>query len=173
MAIVSGADGSAYVTGSTTSSNFPTLDPLQGYSAAEDAYILKLSPAGDALLYSTFLGGSADDKGLGIALDGQERIAVVGETESSNFPAVSAYDSSYGGGSCASGPCDDVFVAELTPDGSALRYSSYLGSSQDEEGEEIAVDANGVLHLAGWTQSSGFPTLNGFDTTFGGGSCSG
>ncbi|MHB8857268.1 MAG: DUF7948 domain-containing protein [Bellilinea sp.] len=173
MAIVSGADGSAYVTGSTSSSDFPTVGPLQVYSAGEDVFLAKLNPAGDTLLFSTFLGGMGDDKGRGIALDTQERIALVGETESSNFPTVAAYDSTYAGGTCPSGPCDDVFVAALTSDGSALRYSTYLGSNQDEEGEEIAVDANGVLHLTGWTTSSGFPTGNGFDTTFGGGTCNG
>lgn len=66
-----------------------------------------------------------------------------------------------------------ICVAELTANASALRYSSYLGGAWDEEGEEIAVDANGVLYLTGWTTSSGFPILNGFDTTHGGGTCGG
>jgi hypothetical protein len=146
MGIVIAPDGSAYMTGSTTSSDFPAVGTLQGYVDGEDVYISKLSPDGSALLYSTFLGGEGHDKGRGIALDSSGRIAVVGETESSDFPTLNAYDSSYAGGSCASGPCDDVFVAQLTPDGSALRYSSYLGGAWDEEGEEIAVDANCVLH---------------------------
>ena len=111
---------------------------------------------------------AATTKRPGVALDSSGRVAVVGETESSNFPTKNGYDTSYGGGACSGGPCDDVFAAELTVDGSNLRYATYLGGGNDDEGTGVAVDSGGNILLTG-RANSGYPTKNGYSSTFGGG----
>ncbi len=104
------AKGSAYITGGTEWSLFPTVNPYQAtYGGGEDAFVTKLTPAGDALVYSTFLGGSGDDEGYGIAVDATGSAFVTGETYSSDFPTVSSYQGSNG---------QNVFFTKLTPDGS-------------------------------------------------------
>jgi hypothetical protein len=173
-AITLDSDCNVYVTGDTSSSNFPTVNPIQLNPPTKDIFISKLNAAGNTLLYSTYLGGNASDQAWGIALDSQGRITVVGESESSDFPRQSAYDSSFGGGTCEDGePCDDVVVMQLIPDGSALRYSTYLGGTQQDNGYALAIGPGDKIHLTGATRSSGFPAKNAFDSSFGAGTCSG
>ena len=118
--------GNAYVTGSTTSTNFPTASPLQavfgGGMLLGDAFVAKLNPAGSALVYSTYLGGSGDDFGQGIAVDSSGNAYVTGSTYSTDFPTANPLQAVFGGGI-------DAFVAKLNPTGSALVYSTYLGGS--------------------------------------------
>jgi RHS repeat-associated protein len=164
LAITVNAAGEAYLVGSTGSVDFPTQNPQQPSRAGgADAFVSKLSANGSGYIWSTYLGGSADDKAAGVALDTSGRVAVVGETESSNFPRVNAYDTSYGGNAV-----DDVFVTQLAADGSSLRYSTYLGGSGDDEGTAIAVDSAGNLLLTG-RASSGYPTTaSAYDTSHNG-----
>jgi hypothetical protein len=167
--------GSAYVTGHTGSSDFPTtpgaFDPTfnGGDFYYYDAFIAKLDPAGSALVYATFLGGSGGgDIGLAIALHGAGRVYVAGSTSSSDFPTtLGAFDRIFNGGDYLG---TDAFVARLNPDGNALVYSTFLGGSSDDKGTAIAVDGVGRAYVTGSTSSSDFPSTPGaFDTTFNGG----
>jgi len=154
--------GNAYVTGFTQSYNFPTLNPYQTYQGGGDAFVTKLSSAGNSLIYSTYLGGGSGDYPLGIAVDGRGNAYVTGFTSSSNFPTLNPYQTDQGG--------TDVFVTELSSAGNSLIYSTYLGGGGDE-GESnmgIAVDGNGNAYVTGWTASSNFPTLNPYQTYQGG-----
>jgi Beta-propeller repeat len=151
------ASGNAYVTGSTTSTDFPLKSALQGtYGGDTDAFVTKLNAAGNALVYSTYLGGSQPDGGAYVAVDGGNNAYVTGQTESSPFPTSGATQTTLGGG-------NDAFVAEINSAG-ALAFSTYLGGSLDEDGtvgnEEgaIAVDfTGGSIYVTGNTTSSDFP----------------
>ena len=163
-AIAVDAAGSAYVTGQTQSTNFPTANPVQATNGgAADAFVTKLSAAGSHLLYSTYLGGSNDDLGYGIAVDAAGSAYVTGNTQSTNFPTANPLQATHGGGNY------DAFVTKLSAAGSSLLYSTYLGGSSVEEGYGIAVDAAGSAYVTGDTQSTNFPTVNPGQATFGGG----
>jgi len=172
-AITLDADCNVYLTGSTYSTDFPTTNPLQTNLPGSDVFVSKLNAAGNTLLYSTYIGGSGGDNAWDIALDSQGRITIVGETESSDFPTPNAYDNSYESGTCDGDPCDDVFVTQLLADGSALRYSSYMGGISDDEAYGMVLGPDDMIYLTGFTKSSTFPTVNAHDTSFGGGTCSG
>jgi Beta-propeller repeat len=149
--------GNAYVTGFTRSSDFPTTaGALQtSYGGGYDAFVSKLNSTGSALLYSTYLGGSSDDVGYGIALDSSGNAYVTGYSGSSDFPtSPGAFQTILGG-------LDNVFVSKLNSTGSALLYSTYLGGSFDEAGYGIALDSSGNAYVTGYTESNNFPTTAG------------
>ncbi len=171
-AITVDADGNIYLTGSTASTNFPIVNQFQTNLPSTDVFVTKLNPIMRTVLYSSYLGGNQPDHAWGIRLDSQGRITLVGETESSDFPTLNAYDNIYGGGTCEGAPCDDVFVAQLSANGSGLRYSTYLGASGSDEGIGMTLGANDQIFLTGNTNATGFPTVNAFDSTYGGGTCS-
>jgi hypothetical protein len=162
------AAGNVYVSGGTTSSNFPTtLGAFQTSNAGgTDAFVTKLNPFGSGLLYSTYLGGSANDQANAVALDPMGNAHVTGGTSSTNFPTtVGAFQTSNAGSL-------DAFVTKLNPFGSGLVYSTYLGGSGTDLGSGIALDTlpNPNAHVTGSTDSVNFPTTTGaFDTTFNGG----
>ncbi len=165
-AIAVDAAGNAYVTGMTTSDNFPLANPLQPNftDGGWDAFVTKLNPAGSALVYSTYLGGSDNDVATGIALDGAGNVYVAGSTESHDFPTANPLQSACGGFFC-----NDAFVAKLNPAGSALVYSTYLGGSDVDFGSGITVDGAGNAYVTGSTCSTDFPTNNPFQSSFDGG----
>jgi hypothetical protein len=151
--------GSAYVTGSTLSTDFPTMRPLQptyggGFG---DAFVAKVNPTGSALIYSTYLGGSGGDSGAGIAVDSAGSAYVIGTTDSPTLPANMGYTG-----------LGDGFVTELNPTGSALAYFAYLGGSGYSYGAGIAVDSGGNAYVTGYTSSANFPTTNPLQPTYGG-----
>ena len=160
--------GHAYVTGYTESSGFPAAGG-PGYDTSHngyrDAFVVKLSPAGTGLAYATFLGGSKDDWGWGIAVDGSGDAYVTGWTDSSNFPAASGpgYDTSHNGDY-------DAFVVKLNASGTGLAYATFLGGSAGDAGFGIAVDGVGNAYVAGETWSSNFPAAGGpgYDTSHNG-----
>ncbi len=160
------SSGDAYVTGYTQSSNFPTtagaLQTTFG-GGLVDAFVSKLNSSGSALLYSTYLGGSSDAVGQGIAVDSSGNAYVTGYTQSSNFPTTAgALQTTFGG-------LADAFVSKLNSSGSALVYSTYLGGGSTDFGFGIAVDSSGGAYVTGYTQSSNFPaTAGALQTTFGG-----
>src|SRR5262249_52084821 len=135
--------GSAYVTGRTSSTNFPTVNPYQTDQGDFDVFVTKLSPSGSSLVYSTYLGGGGIDYGYGIAVDGSGSAYVTGQTGSSDFPTVNPYQSDQGD--------TDAFVAKLSPDGAGLVYSTYLGGNAEDAGFSIAVDAATNAYVTGVT----------------------
>ena len=167
-AIAVDSSGSAYVTGFTTSSNFPTTPGAFQTSllGAADAYVTKLNAKGSALLYSTYLGGTRDgfnDSGSGIAVDASGNAYVTGGTDSSNFPTTAgAFQTTLRGSS-------NAFVSKLNAAGSALVYSTYLGGSGADAGNSLVIDAQDDAYITGLAGSSDFPTTPGaFQTTYGG-----
>src|SRR2546422_827769 len=158
--------GNTYVTGQTGSLDFPTTTGAFRPSFAGgfiDAFVTKLNPTGAALAYSTYLGGTGDEDGFGIAVDATGNAYVTGITFSPDFPATA-------GTFQPSSPGGDAFVTKLNPSGAALVYSTYLGGTGSDVGFGIAVDSFGNAYVTGQTFSSDFPTTEGaFQTTFGGG----
>jgi Beta-propeller repeat len=168
LGITVDGSGNAYVTGDTTSIDLSTTPGAFQtiYGGAHDAFVTKLDSAGSALVYSTYLGGSGDDAGFGIAVDGSGNAYVTGITTSADFPTLNAMQSIIGGGF-------DAYLTKLNPTGSGLVYSTYLGGSGYEQGRGIALDGmpNPNAYVVGLTGSTDFPTTIGaLQTTFGGAS---
>ncbi|MGH9470823.1 MAG: SBBP repeat-containing protein [Terriglobia bacterium] len=166
QAIAVDGSGAAYVAGFTFSGNFPTKNPVQGsYAGAGDAFLAKISPGGSALAYSTYLGGTGEERGLGVAVDSAGEAYITGSTQSSDFPATpGAYKMTAAGGA-------DVFLAKLNASGSALVYATLLGGSQNEQGNGVAVDSSGNAYVTGSTSSSDFPVQNPSQAAIGEGAC--
>ncbi len=162
-AIAVDSSGNAYVVGDTKSSDFPTtagaLDTVLGGS--RDAFVSKLSAAGSAQTYSTYLGGAGNDFGSGIAVDSSGNAYITGRTFSADFPTVGAIDSTLGG-------TEDAFVSKLNATGSTLTYSTFLGGTGGELGNGIAVDSSGNAYVVGDTDSSDFPTVAAIYSALGG-----
>ena len=152
--------GNAYVTGNTSSSTFPGVNgsSIQPAIGGSDAFVTKINPAGTAIVYSTFLGGSFDDSGRGIAVDSAGSAYVTGTTTSTTFPGVngSSLQPANGGGSFPG----DAFVTKINPTGTAIVYSTFLGGSGSDGGFGIAVDSAGNAYLIGETASTTFPGVN-------------
>ncbi|WP_309495854.1 SBBP repeat-containing protein [Mechercharimyces sp. CAU 1602] len=155
-----------YLTGVTDSSNFPvTSGAFQTRVNDIDAFVTKISPTGDSLLYSTFLGGSNFDSANGIAVDTEGFAYLTGFTASNNFPTTSgALQTGLKGSTSA-------FVSKLNPTGTTLSYSTYLGGNGMDNGESIVLNDAGEAFLTGFTSSTDFPiTTNAIQTQFAGGS---
>jgi hypothetical protein len=161
-AIAVDATGSAYVTGPTPSSNFPTTPGAfdTSWNGSHDAFVTKLDPSGANLVYSTYLGGSDYDYSLDIKVDVAGNAFVSGYTFSSDFPTTAvAYDTSYNSS-------QDVFVTKLDTAGANLAYSTYLGGTSTDLGTGIAIDGAGRAYVTGLTFSIDFPTTAGaYDTS--------
>src|SRR5579859_6173368 len=159
-------NGNAYITGLTQSpGTFPAkVGPDLTFHGGEDAFVAKVNASGTALVYAGYLGGTGDDEGNSIAVDGQGNAYVTGVTFSSDFPAAGGLSHTYGGNG-------DAFVAEVSADGTHLVYSGYIGGSAKDVGNSIDVDNNGNAYVAGFTLSSQatFPVKGGPGLTYGGG----
>jgi hypothetical protein len=160
------ANGNVLITGSTQSTDFPTINALYGTSAGgRDAFVTKISADGSQILYSTYLGGEGDDVGQGIAVDSAGNAYIAGWTKSrTTFPiSAGAYQSTPQGGV-------DGFAAKLSASGSQLAYCTYLGGSGDDYANGIALDSGGNAYVVGTTSSSNLPTTAGaFQVNSGGG----
>ena len=157
-------NGSAYVSGQTGSANMPisnALQPTYG-GGASDAFVLKLDPTGAQLLFSTFLGGSSDERALDCRLDASGAIYIAGSTASADFPTSAAVQPTLGG-------MRDAFLAKMDSAGSALLFSTYLGGSGAENICALAVDLAGRAAVVGKTSSTNFPIANAVQPTYGGG----
>lgn len=157
--------GDIYVTGTTGSSDFPNITGgADIILAGSEAFVARLSGNLQTLYQSTFLGGSGDDSGSGIAIHPTQGIYATGHTFSNNFPGIT-------GGADTTYLNSEAFVARLSFDLKTLYQSTYLGGREDDVGHAIAVHfSTGIVYVAGYTESSDFPgIINGADTTFAGG----
>lgn len=160
------ADGYLYVAGSTASDGFPTASPLQpAYGGGEsDVFVAKIEPDGSALVFSSYVGGSAGDWGTAIALDAPGNVYLTGYTASQDFPVANAIQPTYGGGQY------DAFAAKFGSDGASVSYSTYLGGSgtatDPDQGLDIAVDDAGNAYVVGTTASDDFPTMFPVQATY-------
>lgn len=163
--------GIAYITGYTSSTNFPTTPGAFNTSFSfnteglyPDVFVTKLNITGSELVYSTYLGGSGDDEGWGITVDNDGNAYIIGNTTSSDFPTTaSAYDTTYNS-------FYDVFVTKINTTGSALIYSTYIGGNSADYGTGIVVDSARNVYITGVTNSFNFPTTAGaFSTVYNGG----
>jgi hypothetical protein len=160
------ATGSAYVTGGTSSADFPVVNAIQnvhGPTTNPDVFVTKLNPAGNALVYSTFLGDSSADVGRGIAVDSTGSAYVVGEA-GGGFPVVNPIQVFPSG--------THAFVAKINAAGTALTYSTYLGgfNGAGDYALGVAVDFTGAAYVTGHTTATDFPTVGAIQGALGGGS---
>lgn len=156
FAVTADLAGSAYVTGSTDSTEFSNL-------GGTNVFVSRLNASGSERSYFTVLGGSGNDAGFGVAVDKTGSAYITGFTDSANFTLTNPIQSSLGGGA------QDAFVARLDVAGSALAYSTYLGGNGDDAGLGIGIDNKGNLYVTGFTNSSNLSTPGVVQSTFGGG----
>jgi hypothetical protein len=157
--------GDVYLTGTTTSADFPVVNAVQGTrNGNSDAFVTWLNPLSTtSVIYSTYLGGSGDEIGSGIAVDKKGRIFVTGTTKSNDFPTANGFQTGAGSGETA-------FVTGIDPAQNAMFYSSYLGGSGGEVGRDVAVAPDGTIWVAGGTFSNADFPISGFayQTAYGG-----
>ena len=147
--------GAVNLVGATDSTTFPTTSGAYAttHNGAYDAFVTRLDGTGSSLLWSTFLGGNANETAYALALDPSGAVAVAGNTWSTTFPTTSgAFDTTYNGG------LRDAFVTRLDATGSSLLWSTFLGGSASDGASSVALDISGAVTVAGDTQSSAFPT---------------
>lgn len=159
--------GNMYVVGYTSSLNFPIKNAYQSSCnlcpSGYDAFISKFNSTG-GLVYSTFLGGTSQNAGMGIAVDSSQNVYVTGFTDSVDFPLKNPIQSTCHG--CTS--FYSTFITKLNSSGTALVYSTYLGGGVNTEASALAIDSSGNAYVAGWTDSTDFPLVNAFQTHCGG-----
>lgn len=149
--------GFIYLTGGTSSPDFPRKNAFRSKLRGRmDAFLTKLTPDGQAIVYSTLFGGKDFDGGRGIALGRNGTVFLTGYTESPDFPLKNAYDRVLDGG------CD-AFLAAFAPSGKALVFSTYFGGNDTDDGENIAVSPNGDIVISGPTFSTDLPTPEAYD----------
>jgi hypothetical protein len=163
------SSGNAYITGRTESEDFPTKSPLQKPingrrcqgEPCHDAFVTKLDPRGN-LVYSTYLGGTGNEEGVGIAVDSAGRAHVSGNTDSDDFPTRAAVQSVNRSKGCEGDvPCPfETFISKFNAAGTALEFSTYLGGKASDLSGGIAVDRWGSVFVTGTTRSTDFPTRN-------------
>ncbi len=149
------SSGDAYVTGTTSSQNFPLANALFSVSGGVGihGFVAKLNPAGNGLLYSTFLGSSSVDQPAAIAVDSSGNSAAVGYTASPDFPVFNASQTALGGQY-------DAFVTRLNPAGTALLGSTFFGGSGSDAANAVVFAGSGAICVAGQTQSLNLPLEN-------------
>ncbi len=150
--------GSIYMAGSTDSTDFPlaTLGSLP--ISTDHVFVAKLDSTGSNLVYADYIGGNSQDFGYALTLDSNNDVYVTGSTSSSNFPVVSAFQTSYPGSF-------NAFLTKISASGSSLLYSTYLGGNGSDEPSSIAIDGLGSVLVAGNTSSTNFPVASAYQST--------
>ena len=166
--LVVDGSGNVYVAGYTTSANYPTTTGAydQSHGGSNEVLVTKLNSNGSSLIWSTFVGGTNSDVCRSLAVDGSGNVYITGGTTSPDYPTTAgAYDQVYGGGAT-----DDVLVTKINSDGASLAWSTYIGGSNPDYGNSLTLDGSGNVYVAGYTQSSGYPTTTGaYDQSYNGG----
>ncbi|MGB9123773.1 MAG: SBBP repeat-containing protein [Candidatus Angelobacter sp.] len=164
------SSGNAYVTGTTTSKNFPVSAgvfqhdcKLKSDGTCASAFVTKLNALGTRVLYSSYLGGHGTQSGEGIALNPLGNAFVVGQTDAKDFPTTA------GSAQPVPAGAEDAFVVQVSSSGSHLNYSTFLGGAGADGGHAIALDSFGNAFVAGRTQSANFPVKNAFQPGCSGG----
>jgi Beta-propeller repeat len=161
IAIDSG--NNAYVAGTTYSVNFPMqAAAFSTLGGSASGFVTKISPAGSALIYSTYLGGTNFDQANAIAVDSPGSAYVAGSTASIDFPVTAGVPQSTLNG------LYNAFVSKLSPAGTSLVYSTLLGGSNSDAATSIVVDSSGRAAIGGYTSSPNFPLVGALQSTFGG-----
>lgn len=152
--------GNVYITGQTSSLNYPTKNPFQSTrDGANDAFVTKLSANGSTVVFSTYIGGrNPGDKGAAIAVDRAGNVYFAGETSSLNFPLVNSAQAIYRGNT-------DAFISKLSLDGNVLIYSTTWGGTLQDVAYGIAIDGFDNAYVTGRTDSTNFPTKNPLQAT--------
>ncbi len=162
------SDGNIFITGATSSSNFPATvgvyEASKNDTTYDDVFVSKLNNDLSSLISSTFLGGSSSDSGYSLAIDIQGNVIVTGRTTSTDYPTTNnSYDTSYDNG-------HDVFLSKLSNDLTNLMASTYLGGKSNEYSYSLATDTSGNVYVTGNTNSSDFPIASGaYDISYNGG----
>jgi hypothetical protein len=155
-------NGSCIITGYSSSPDYPTLNAYNAtHGGACDIILTMLNPAGDSLVFSTYIGGSSNDYGEDIAVGPSGCISVTGYSESDDYPLVNEYSSTRKGGY-------DAVLTKFTKAGDDVEFSTYIGSTGDEEAKSVAVDSEANIAITGWTDSSAYPTIREFQSAYGG-----
>ncbi|HWE50288.1 MAG TPA: SBBP repeat-containing protein [Bryobacteraceae bacterium] len=153
-----------YITGWTSSSNFPLAGALQTrLSGTRDAFVAKLDPAGHTLIYSTYLGGTGVDSGNAITLDANNAAVIAGDTTSTNLAVTARAFQTRSAGA------QDTFLAKLSPAGNSLVFMTYLGGSGNDHASSVKLDGSGNVFAGGYTYSVNFPTKLPYQPRTGGG----
>lgn len=159
-------DGNVILAGETSSTDFPTVQAAQSVRRGPtDAFVMKVAPDGSRIVHSTYVGGAADDRASGVAVDPAGNIYVTGVTTSLDFPVTpDAFDPENGRFPvCQGGDCIDSFVVKIPANGGSFEYATYLGGEHDDYAAGIAVDAGGNAFVTGSTNSFGIPRDNAFE----------
>ncbi len=161
--------GSVYITGETSSSDFPTAGTFDSsHNGGGDVFVANLDSGLDTLIASTFVGGTDFEAGNAIDLDSLGNVYVAGSTESSDYPTVThAFDSSFNGGS-GEDP-QDAFISKLDSSLNLLTQSTFVGGSDQEAITSLIVTDSDTIYVTGHTGSSDFPTAGTFDSSHNGG----
>ncbi len=152
------SDGSAYVAGSTQSTNFPLASQNGPMPSGQSLFVAKLDVSGSSLVYADYIGGTSYNQAAAMALDTSNQVFVTGYTSSGDFPVVNALQSESAGG-------NEGFIAQVSADGSSLVYSTYLGGNSDDYPQSIALDPDGNIYVAGYTYSQNYPTVKAFQSS--------
>ena len=151
-------NGSVYVTGRTKSKDFPLANPIDSFHDGEwDAFVFKLSPQGDNLDFSTYIGGSKDEWGYGIDVDSDNNIFISGNTSSKDFPLKNAFDSTISD--------DDAYLVKINSSKNTIEYSTYMGGCNKENSWGLATDSQGNVYICGRTFSEDFPIKDALQST--------
>ncbi|MFA7153489.1 MAG: SBBP repeat-containing protein, partial [Methanoregulaceae archaeon] len=156
-------DGYAYVTGTTSSTDFPLENPIQAeFAGNTDVFLSRIGLDGSTLVFSTYLGGTGDDEGNAITLDTDNDIYITGSTDSILFPVISRYQRTYLAGQ------QDAYILKIDSNGTQLLYSNYIGGTTKDVGYGVAVDGNNNPYITGETYSWNFPTKDAYNAVFSG-----
>lgn len=145
------SSGNVYLTGTTYSTDFPTKNPIKERGGLWDSFVIKINSEGNQIIFSSFIGGSDNDYGTGIAVDSLENVYITGYTSSPDFPTQNPVQENIAGGY-------DAFIAKISTSEKSILFSTFIGGKDNDYSRGIAIDSKGNVYIAGETSSTDFPT---------------